>query len=254
MSITALPRSTGRHGGLERGVAYLASLRNHLTDADSFRDSLRLLLPPADLPVHPRPVVLVHGWMSRKTAWAQMIEMVHVRGLTDLHAATYNVAVHDVPAAAARVAERVTRVADDHSSPVDIVAHSMGGIAALYALVTTTTLPVASVTTLGSPYRGARLAGYARALPVGPLRAAAQMSPGSTLLTELRDAAAQVTTPWSTLWSTADELVPAPSGELPEHVASRSVRTPDVGHVEMLLSRTVADTVTDAVMNTAAAA
>lgn len=217
---------------------------------------LRLLVEPhltgplSGAVVHARPVVLIHGWIARKTSWAQTIVRMHRMGVVDVHTATYDVFQHDVPDAAERLADKVRRVADSHRvDAVDVVGHSMGGLAALHAALHVDDLPLGRAVTLGTPYLGAPLARLTDWSPVtwGPLRSAQQMRPGSSYLTELRDGArcGLPTEAWTCLWSPADELVPPPSGELDGPTVT-CVRTPPVSHVEMLLSRRVAAMTVDA--------
>lgn len=200
--------------------------------------------PDPDAVTHERPVVLVHGWIARKTSWAHTIVRMHRMGLVDVHTATYNVFGDDVPQAAGRLAGRIRRLADSHGvDRVDVVGHSMGGLAVLHAALHADDLPLGRVVTLGAPYLGSPLAHLSRLSPValGPLRSARQMRPGCGYLAELRDAAARglPAESWTCLWSPADELVPPPSGEL-DAPGVTSVRTPPVAHVEMLLSRRIA--------------
>lgn len=245
MSTTELPRpkpGPARLGSAARKFAsYAAAAAVHPLGDRRLHRMVAGRLEPADGHAD-RPVVLVHGWTARKTCWYQTIVRLGRAGFGDIHTASYALG-DDIASAAAKVADRIVRVADDHGSDaVDVVAHSMGGLATLAAVVDLGLGPrLGRVVTLGTPYHGAPRADLARLAPgVGPLRAARQMTAGSDTLLRLRaEASARLDVPWTCLWSPADELVPAGSAVLhAPHVAA--VETAPVGHVEMLMDRTVA--------------
>lgn len=222
--------------------AYLSAARSHMLTDSELRAHIAATTAGGPLPdrCHPRPVVLVHGWLARTSSWQHMIVRLFEAGIADMHTAAYDVFHHDLHAAAQIVADRVRHVSDTHDSPVDIIAHSMGGIATLEAVVNRNmSAHIHTVATLGSPYHGAPIARAAQLLPAGPLRAATQLRPRSPDLAALRAAAVNgLPVNWTCLWSRADELVPAPSAVLTA-AGVHHVQTKDVGHVELLLSRTV---------------
>jgi pimeloyl-ACP methyl ester carboxylesterase len=195
------------------------------------------------------PVVLVHGYLARKTCWLPTIRHLRTHGLGHLRTATYNVFHDGVEQAARRVHDKVHRVADEHDvERVHVVGHSMGGIATLYAAVHLGLDDrLASVVTLGSPYRGAPLARLAPGLGQA-MRTARQLAPGSPLLADLRDRATELDLPWTSLWSRRDELVPVAAAQL---APARNVETAPVGHAEMLLSSRVATSVLEALQSSA---
>jgi triacylglycerol lipase len=218
-----------------------------LRDDRSLRAEVARLLPDVqvdgDAEEHRRPVVLVHGWIARRTAWAQTIANLHGRGFADLHAASYDVWREDLHAAAERVGRRLRVVADRHEvEQVDVVAHSMGGPTVMAAMAGDPAVAarVHRVVSLGSPWAGAPLARLARLSPVGPLRSAAQLAPRSTDLACLRAFAAnRLIAPWTSVWSPTDELVPPWSASELFGPTVTNVAAPPVGHLELLLSRPV---------------
>jgi triacylglycerol lipase len=238
---------------VRRVTAYVTATRHRFLDDRAMRDELAAL--PAATRCHldagstegaasSVPVVLVHGYLARKSCWLPTIKHLRSQGLEHLRTATYNVFHDGVEQAARRVHDKVHRVADEHDvERVHVVGHSMGGIATLYAAASYGLEDrLASVVTLGSPYGGAPLARLAPGL-TQPLRTARQLAPGSPLLAELRERATELELPWTSLWSRRDELVPAPAAQLaPAH----NVETAPVGHAEMLLSRRVATSVLEA--------
>lgn len=217
---------------------------NFLSDRDLRTATSRL----GAAPTSPRPLVLVHGWIARKPCWLSTIDALAQRGLDHLHAASYNVWTDDVAAATERVADRLQiAVANHPQQPIDVLAHSMGGLLTLRAVLSRPHLAahIGQVATLGTPYAGARLARYARLAPYGPLRSAAQMAPGHQPLATLIDRALDdLNLPWTCIWSTADELVPAASARALNGPTVRHVRLDrPVGHIEMLASNAVADVI-----------
>jgi pimeloyl-ACP methyl ester carboxylesterase len=243
---------------VRRLSAYVTATRHRFLDDRTMRDEL------ADQPADDRcgagardgsiatvPVVLVHGYLARKTCWLPTIRHLRGHGLGHLRTATYNVFHDGVEQAARRVHDKVQRVADEHDvERVHVVGHSMGGIATLYAASHYGLDDrLASVVTLGSPYRGAPLARLAPAIGQA-MRTARQLAPGSALLEDLRDRATELDLPWTSLWSRRDELVPVPAAQL---AAARNVETAPVGHAEMLLSTRVATSVLQALKHHPAA-
>ncbi|WP_052666885.1 esterase/lipase family protein [Nitriliruptor alkaliphilus] len=241
------------HRIARRGSSYLVAARHHLQGDRSLRGEVARLLAetPVDVDVdaHARPVVLVHGWIARKTSWARTIANLQRRGFDDLHAASYDVWREDLHRAAARVGDRLREVADRHEvDQVDVVAHSMGGPTVLAAMAADSAVAdtVHRVVSLGSPWAGAPAARRARLTPVGPLRSAAQLAPGSTDLACLRAwAATRMRTPWTSVWSAADELVPGWSGTTLFGPTVTNVEAPPLGHLELLLSRRVVELIGD---------
>jgi pimeloyl-ACP methyl ester carboxylesterase len=229
-----------------RASTCLAVARNNLLSEADLRATVAQRTSPAAERTD-RPLVLVHGWVARKSCWLDTIVALHNRGLNHLHAASYNVWRHDLATAADLVADRLESVAAAHpDQPVDVLAHSMGGIVTLRAALTRPHLAdrLGRVVTMGSPYAGARLARLARIAPYGPLRSAAQMAPGHHPMARMvADAAQRLVVPWASVWSAADELVPERSARALEGDTVTHVRTdPDVGHIEMLACDHLADT------------
>jgi triacylglycerol lipase len=236
-----------------KGGSYLEAARHHLRDDRSLRAEVDRLLAGIvvddDADPHARPVVLVHGWIARKTSWARTIVNLHRRGFDDLHAASYDVWRQDLHRAAAQVGRRLHAVAEQHDvEQVDVVAHSMGGPTVLAAMASDSAVAatVHRVVSLGSPWAGAPLAHLARLSRVGPLRSAAQLAPGSTDLACLRAwAANRLEAPWTSVWSPADELVPDWSASTLFGPTVTNVEAPPVGHLELLLSRHVVKLIGD---------
>jgi triacylglycerol lipase len=219
---------------LRTAAAYLAAARVYLHDEQAIHARLDATIGPhrCSGPVSDTPVVLVHGFLANRSCFLPTIEGLHHLGFGHVQVASYSAVSDDVAAAAARVADKVRRVADKHGvERVHVVAHSMGGIATLYAASRLgLDEHLAGVVALATPYSGSWWAMLGpRALQIG--RTARQIAPGSPLLGELRRDALTLEAPWVSMWSKRDEIVPGWSAQLPGGI---NLQLPPVGHVEML--------------------
>lgn len=131
--------------------------------------------PPRPAGPGERPVILIHGFFM--TPWSLGFLWLDLkrRGAGPLYLLDYHPMLGPIDRFAGQLAELVERVAGD--GPVDVVAHSMGGlIAARYLLAHPGR--VGRLVALGTPFHGTRLWGMSvgRSLP--------QMRPGSAFLRE----------------------------------------------------------------------
>lgn len=232
-------------------AAYLTTGAAHLHSDAGFRAQVRTRLATLETPTaNGPPTVLVHGWIARRTCWSAAIGHLWRAGVGDLHTAGYDVWRDDLWDAADVVGRRIVRLADRHDvARVDVVAHSMGGLTVAAAMRSSREVAdrVGAVVSIGSPWSGAPAARAARALPIGPLRSAAQLAPRSVDLAVLRAwMAVELDRPWTNLWSAADELVPDWSTRSLFGPTVRTVEAPRLGHTQMLLSGRVAGAVAQA--------
>lgn len=214
-----------------RWTAYGALLARHRWDER--RIARRLAATECD--GRGRPVVFVHGYAARKSCWLPIMRAAQQAGHRHIRAAGYSVWTAGLDAAGHAVARKVVRTSQAHGgAPVAVVAHSMGGIATLWAATYHgVDEHLDQVVTLATPYGGSPLASIApRWLPGG--RTARQLEPGADTLVNLRTAATHLTVPWAVLYSSRDELVPVRSARAlhGDNVTHRLVS--DHGHVELL--------------------
>ena len=109
------------------------------------------------------PIVLAHGWMAVDAFSLPGMRQEYFRGVREqLRAHGHRVYVSrvspfaTVPRRAEQLAEQLTKIDADK---VNIVAHSMGGLDARYAITRLGLAErVASLTTIGTPHRGTPLA------------------------------------------------------------------------------------------------
>lgn len=201
------------------------------------------LLPPApfsreplDAPLRQRPVLLVHGWVHNRSAFLLMQRGLRRAGLGPLHTFEYpwssdlNDIAHQLDPVVTRLVERAQR------APCVLIGHSMGGLVARqYVQELGGDRLIDTVITLGTPHRGTYSAyfGWGRALE--------QCRPGSEYLRRLEDTARPGLARWISYYSDLDFMVtPAISAKL-MHPAlqATNVRVRDVGHLSLLLSRSV---------------
>jgi len=108
---------------------------------------------------------------------------------------------------------------------VDIVAFGTGGLVAAWYIKHHPDAPVRRLVTIGTPWRGTRIAVFQRG------RAAREVLPGNHLL----DGLAPPRVPTFCVWSPHDPIVVPTSSAVPEE-GVQSVRIEGAGHLEMLLS------------------
>lgn len=134
-----------------------------------------------------RPVVVLSGWRSPSLvslAVAERLRAITSGSETDFFPLAYPMhgRIPDVAQTVARaVASRFPGASDRETAPIDIVAHSMGGLVARAgatgALDGMPRLNIARLFTLGTPHRGAKLARL-----LAPDLASHSMRPGSAFL------------------------------------------------------------------------
>lgn len=184
-----------------------------------------------------RPVLLLHGWVHNRTAFMLMQRGLRRAGLGPLHTFEYPSFAGDLDAIAHQLPPVVERlVGRARSNSCVLIGHSMGGlIARQYVQELGGHRHVDTVVTLGTPHRGTFTAycGLGRSL--------AQCRPGSEYLQRLERTARPGLARWIAYYSDLDLMVtPAISAKL-LHPALRAtnVRVRDIGHLSLLLSRSV---------------
>lgn len=138
---------------------------------------VRLGEPPATPRNRPLPVVLVHGLFGFDQIGVSGVKLHYFRGIVD-HLATLGCHAHavrlpraaSVPERAQILAEKLSALPHDR---IDIIAHSLGGLDARYALAHLgLAARVRSLVTIGTPHRGTPLADLASNGPLGLARKA----------------------------------------------------------------------------------
>jgi pimeloyl-ACP methyl ester carboxylesterase len=182
--------------------------------------------------VRNHPVILVHGCIGNPTTWVPLVRRLHRRGVANMYAFGYASVGVDVPELAERLLRQVQR--EVGTEPVHLVGHSLGGLIVRYfaqELADDTT--VATLATIATPHRGARLA---RLLPTA---LGCDLRPGSPLLRQLARQPVRET-PFTTYSTDRDLLVSRESATLQStNVANVSI--PGYGHLSILNAPPLAD-------------
>jgi pimeloyl-ACP methyl ester carboxylesterase len=193
---------------------------------------------PRPAPPDRTPVILVHGFSL--TPWSLWFLRLALRrrGVGPLYLLDYHPMFGPIEGFAAQLAALVERVAGDGENetprPVDVVAHSMGGLVAARYMVDHPGR-VRRLVAIGTPFHGTRL----WAMSVG--RSLPQMRPGSPFLTEtvVRSGfpgAAALTS----IHSRFDQIILPHTSSRVERDGVRNVEVGGLGHNALLLSPRVA--------------
>uniref|UniRef100_UPI000B297F33 lipase family alpha/beta hydrolase n=1 Tax=Actinacidiphila rubida TaxID=310780 RepID=UPI000B297F33 len=185
------------------------------------------------------PVLLVHGFVDNRSAFALLRRSLQRNGWTQVQAVNYSPLTFDVRTAAAVLGTHIERICEETGERrVDIVAHSLGGlIARYYVQCLGGDTRVRTLVTLGTPHGGTRAV---PALTPHPL--ARQMRPGSPVLEELAAPAHRCRTRFVAFWSDLDQLmIPVEAARL-EHadLSVKNIKVTGIGHLALPVNGTVA--------------
>lgn len=187
---------------------------------------------------HP-PVLLLHGFVDNRSAFALLRRSLSRHGWTHVQAVNYSPFTPDLRSAAEQLGAHVERAcAQSGRDRVDIVAHSLGGLIARYYVQRLGgDARVRTLVTLGTPHSGTR------AVPAfTPHPLARQMRPGSPVLTELAASAPGCRTRFVAFWSDLDQLmIPVGAARL-EHadLLTENVHVTGIGHLALPVHAPVA--------------
>jgi triacylglycerol esterase/lipase EstA (alpha/beta hydrolase family) len=197
-------------------------------------------------PTHDTPVVLVHGYGHNRSGWFILDRHLRKAGFTSVHTVNYNPLRHDVPAIAARLAERVALIrAVSGADKVHIIGHSLGGIVLRwYAQELDGAKHIATAVTVASPHEGTIAA--LPSLLGGPFsRTGRELLPGSWVIRRLAGGARPGNVRWISYWSNLDLLIqPSESAKLRDpSLAATNILVKDHGHVSLMLSPVLATSI-----------
>ncbi len=194
------------------------------------------------------PVLLVHGYGANKSNWLFLRRYLAQAGFTRVHALNYNPWSADIPGLAERCAERAQELRERLGvDRVHLIGHSLGGVIARYAVQVLGTEGVDVCITIASPHGGVRLARYGSPFAtVSPLASGLQLRPDSTVMTLLRHSARPLPTRFVAYYSNLDLVVPARRAMIVEApLAATNILVKDHGHLSIMLSRRLAQSVVD---------
>ena len=172
---------------------------------------------PEPLPGRPGAVLLVPGYGGSTTSLDQLAARIQAAGRTATVVQLAGNGTGDLTVQASVLNGYVNRALGAGSGPVTVIGYSAGGVVAwLWDVDYGGASRAGTIITLGAPLDGARIAAVGAAYdPALCPVACEQLTPGSALLTQLRDST-QPRPPWLSLWSTDDQTVQPPdSARLP---------------------------------------
>ncbi len=167
---------------------------------------------PTAVQDRPGPVLLVPGYGGDRESLAGLADRLRAVGRAATVLALPGDGTGDLNAQAAVLDDAVRAAVDDGAPSVDLVGYSAGGVVVrLWLAGHDTGRAARRVVTLGSPLHGTTLAGQGGVLVPGACPVAcAQLTPGSTLLTEVDRRPIPATVPWLSVWTEDDETVRPP--------------------------------------------
>jgi pimeloyl-ACP methyl ester carboxylesterase len=195
--------------------------------------------PPTNQPpgrvIH-RPVLLIHGFACNHSVWNSWLARLETSGFGPVRSIDLEPPLADIEAHAAHVERELRALYEDsEGSPVDVIAHSMGGLVARAALRRVGPGIVGQLVTIATPHHGTVFARLFRSR-----RSLQQMGPESPWLSQLnseQDLRAAV--PITSIYSLEDNLiVPARTAVL-RHAHMVELR--GIGHLGLLSSRKAID-------------
>ncbi|GGV10117.1 lipase [Kitasatospora herbaricolor] len=195
---------------------------------------------PASGRPHHGPVLFLHGFADNRAVFHPLLRALRRDGWTHLHALNHSPLTGDVRTAAVLLGRHVEWARRAHrGAPVALVGHSLGGLIARYYVQRLCgDEHVPTVITLAAPHEGTLAAHLPNPFPI-----TRQMRPGSDLLAELRQPAAQCRTRFTAFWGELDEVVlPARNGRLRHpDLAAENIMVPGAGHAALPVDRRVVD-------------
>jgi len=196
-----------------------------------------------DIAASGTPIVLIHGVVDNRSAFAVLRRTLRRRGYGRITTVNYSPWTANMQEAARQLSRHIELVcAQTGYEHVAIVGHSLGGlIARYYVQCLGGDSRVNTVVTLGSPHAGSH---FARLVPARVIK---QLRPGSEVMQELA-APSRCTTRFVAIYSDRDEFVLPNSNARIEHpdLDVRHYRVHGVGHLALLVDREVVHTVADA--------
>lgn len=160
------------------------------------------------------PVLFVHGWLDSSAAWNTMVPRFQIAGWSASELNRIDYTSQSNATIASMIKTKVDQIlaANPGKTKVDLVTHSMGGLAARYYVKNLGgAAKVDDFVSLGGPNHGTGLAGLCWLFSVQ----CKEMTPGSTFLNALN---ATDETPgavkYGTWWSSIDGIISPPKSTI----------------------------------------
>ncbi len=172
------------------------------------------------------PVLLVPGLDAGRVSMFGLATFLQRRGWPWVWVVSRGSREQSLSEAAEAFHEQVRQLCEaSRAESIDLVGFGTGGLVAAWYVKHHPEAPVRRLVTIGTPWRGTRIAVFQRG------RAAREVLPGSHIL----DGLAPPRVPTYCVWSPSDPIVVPTSSAVPQE-GVQSVRIEGAGHLEMLLS------------------
>ena len=191
------------------------------------------------------PILMVHGIIDNHSIFTLLQRALRRRGFATVSSYDYGLLTRDIPAAAGLLGEAVEKLAANTGyERVHVIGHSLGGLIARYYVQRLGgDARVHTLVTLGTPHSGTELARPFRTVPL-----LGQLTPGSSVLTELAEPAPDCRTRFLVFASDLDHMIRPSSNAMLEHpdLSVRNVAVRGVGHLSLPSNSSVAFTIASA--------
>ncbi|MBW5486308.1 esterase/lipase family protein [Streptomyces bambusae] len=178
------------------------------------------------------PVLLLHGFNDNRSVFVLLRRALGAGGLRRVEAYNYSPFSHDLRGIAELLAVRVQELCERSGhGQVDIVGHSLGGLAARYYVQRLGgDARVHTIVTLGAPHSGTRVAPFMDAHPL-----VRQIRPDSEVMAELRSPAPGCRTRFVAFWSEFDAIMSPPETAQVAHpdLIAVNVQVTGIGHLAL---------------------
>lgn len=175
------------------------------------------------------PVLLVHGYGLNRACFTFLQTYLHTRGWQWVWAANHRPRSSPIPVFAKNLGRSIERLREETGAEqIDLVAHSMGGVVAAYALKEFGYAKyVRRLITLGTPWDGTKTHVF------GWMRECQDLAPGSEVIEAIADYQGDTLA----VWSRHDHLMMPLKTAAPDH--AETIELKHLGHLEMLTSARV---------------
>ncbi len=179
------------------------------------------------------PILFVHGYLHNQIAWfwfiRQLQKKIGIRTIYSVNLTPPFAAIADLASLLQKKIEDIKR--ETGATQVILIGHSMGGLASAYFTeYLANPNEVATVITLGTPFKGTKLA------VLGYGQNAAEMVPNSHFLTELTHRIQKSAVPYCSVASKIDNIVIPWQSALLAGEKNKNLVLEDHGHLRLLLS------------------
>jgi len=176
------------------------------------------------------PILLVHGYLNSSSAWTYFRYRLKHADIKNVFTINLGNPLLSIEEYARRVDRRVKEIHElTGRSDIRLIGHSMGGIvSSYYAIHLAPKDSVKSITTLGTPFNGTKLA------VIAPGKSPRQMKYMSPFIQDLKQKIEESEISYYHIGSDVDLIVRPPSSSIIEK--NKFTKFDNLGHVSLLFS------------------